>query len=198
MIAKLGNYRFRVARRGRGEDNARMVSAMRFSYADSPLGPLLLGGSDRMLHVVSFADGRGARRPQSGWMRDDDAFVRTVRQIDAYFAGALTEFDLHLVPAGNVFQRAVWQAMRAIPYGETRSYGELAVAAGETVAASRAVGAACGDNPLPIVIPCHRVVGSNKSLTGFGGGIARKKYLLDLEFRVRPPADTLFAALAAR
>lgn len=175
-----------------------MASAMRYCHAESPLGPLLLGGSDRMLHVVSFADGRGARRPQPGWVRDDDAFARTVGQIDAYFAGELTEFNLDLAPAGNPFQLAVWNAMRAIPYGETRSYGELAVAAGETVAASRAVGAACGDNPLPIVVPCHRVVGSDKSLTGFGGGIARKKYLLDLEFRVRPPRDTLFAGLAVR
>jgi methylated-DNA-[protein]-cysteine S-methyltransferase len=174
-----------------------MSPALRYTHLPSPVGPLLLAGIGRTLHIISFADGAGVRKPAADWRRDDSAFALAARQLGEYFAGTRTAFDLELLPAGNAFQMAVWKAMRAIPYGETRSYGELALAAGETLAASRAVGAACGDNPLPVVIPCHRVVGADKSLTGFGGGIARKKFLLDLEFRVRPPADTLFGAARA-
>jgi methylated-DNA-[protein]-cysteine S-methyltransferase len=166
-----------------------------FAHLPSPIGPLLLAGSGEGLRIVSFADGRGARKPLPGWKRDDVAFTETTRQLRAYFEGRLTEFDLPLEPVGNPFQLAVWARMRKIPYGETMSYGDVARAIGEPVSSSRAVGAACGENPLPIVIPCHRVVGAGKSLVGFGGGIERKKFLLDLEFRVCPPKDTLFALM---
>jgi len=166
---------------------------MKFSQIDSPVGPLLLAGPQECLRIVSFAGGRGARRPEPDWHRDDAAFVEVARQIAEYFAGKRTEFSLQFEPRGNPFQRAVWRRMLEIPYGETATYGEVAKSIGETAAASRAVGVACGENPLPIVIPCHRVVGQNGALTGFGGGIWRKKVLLDLEFRVRPPAGTLFA-----
>jgi methylated-DNA-[protein]-cysteine S-methyltransferase len=171
---------------------------LKFTEIDSPVGTLLLAGTDEKLLVVSFAGGRGARRPEPGWRRDDAAFAGAWRQIDEYFAGKRTAFDLPLEPRGNDFQLAVWRRMLAIPYGETATYGEVARDIGQTAAASRAVGEACGQNPLPIVIPCHRVVGANGALTGFGGGIWRKKILLDLEFRVRPPADTLFAQMQGR
>jgi methylated-DNA-[protein]-cysteine S-methyltransferase len=170
-------------------DNA----GMRYSQLDSPIGPLLLGGSDDALCLISFPEGRGARRPEPGWQEDASAFRETSAQLRAYFDGELTEFDLPLTPAGNAFQLRVWQALRHIPYGETVTYGEIAERIGGTPADSRAVGAANAANPLPIVIPCHRVIGVGGKLVGFGGGLATKKYLLDLEFRVRPPRNTLFA-----
>jgi methylated-DNA-[protein]-cysteine S-methyltransferase len=166
----------------------------KFSYLDSPVGPIIVAGSDALLLAVGFTTGQGARRPQTGWQEDPDAFVETRRQFDEYFTGKRTEFTLPFRIGGDAFQHAVWRAMCAIPYGETCTYGEIARQIGETTAASRAVGTACGENPLPIVVPCHRVVGAGGALTGFGGGIATKRYLLELEFRTRPPADTLFAA----
>lgn len=170
-----------------------METAAFYTHAPSPIGPLLLGGSDALLLVVSFPAGHGARKPKPGWIEDRNAFRETIRQLDAWFAGEITEFDLPLAPAGDGFQTKVWNALLAIPYGETRTYGEIARAVGETAAASRAVGVACGQNPLPVVIPCHRVVGAGGALTGFGGGLPTKRFLLDLEFRVRPPAGSLFA-----
>lgn len=107
-----------------------------------------------------------------------------VRQLGEYFAGARTEFDLPLHPHGTSFQRTAWEALRTIPYGETRSYGEQAAKVGDRRKA-RAVGAANGQNPIPIVVPCHRVIGANGHLTGFGGGIETKAWLLDHELRVR-------------
>jgi methylated-DNA-[protein]-cysteine S-methyltransferase len=170
-------------------DNA----GMRYSQLDSPIGPLLLGGSDDALCLISFPDGRGARRPQAGWQEDASAFTQTRAQLQAYFAGELTDFELPLHPVGNRFQLQVWQALRTIPYGETATYGEIAERIGGTTADSRAVGAANAANPLPIVIPCHRVIGAGGKLVGFGGGLATKRQLLDLEFRVRPPEGSLFA-----
>jgi methylated-DNA-[protein]-cysteine S-methyltransferase len=175
-------------------DNRRMRNkAIKYSSIDSPVGPLVVAGGDDMLVAVRFATERRMRRPLPDWQEDDGAFTETRRQIGEFFAGERIEFSLPYRFAGDDFQQAVWQAMCAIPYGETRTYGEIARKIGETTAASRAVGAACGENPLPIVVPCHRVVGSGGALTGFGGGVAIKRFLLDLEFRVRPPADTLFA-----
>lgn len=168
-------------------------TGMRYSQLDSPVGSLLLGGSDDALCLISFPGGRGARRPQAGWLEDTSAFRKTTAQLRAYFAGELTEFDLQLAPAGNSFQLRVWQALRDIPYGETATYGEIAERIGGTPADSRAVGAANAANPLPIVVPCHRVIGAGGKLVGFGGGLATKQCLLDLEFRVRPPRNTLFA-----
>ena len=145
---------------------------------DSPIGPLLLtaeGGRLASLRMAPAAPPDGARRD------DRDAVLIAARaQLDAYFGGARTEFDLPLGAAGTPFQRAVWDALRAIPYGETRSYGELAAAIGRP-GASRAVGLANGRNPIAIVVPCHRVIGADGSLTGFGGGLPRKRFLLGLE-----------------
>jgi methylated-DNA-[protein]-cysteine S-methyltransferase len=164
-----------------------------YSHADTPIGPMLLAGSGERLHVSSFPSGSRARQPRSDWIRDDAALSEPARQLEAYFAGELTQFDLELAPGGNPFQMAVWAELEKIPYGETVSYGDIARRIGEPLTASRAVGSANGANPLPVFIPCHRVIGADNSLVGFGGGLAVKRFLLDLEFRVRPPADTLFA-----
>ena len=151
-----------------------------YSYYDSPVGKLLLAGDESALTLISFPGGKAARQPAPDWLRRNELFTAVKQQLAAYFAGELTEFDLALRPEGTVFQRQVWQALRTIPYAETRSYGEIAAEVGKPEA-SRAVGAANGQNPLPIVIPCHRVIGSKGDLTGFGGGLACKKHLLALE-----------------
>ena len=116
------------------------------------------------------------------WKQDKAPFVEVIRQLQAYFDGELREFDLPLAPEGTEFQLRVWNTLRAIPYGETISYAQLAQKIGDPKAV-RAVGLANGSNPIPIIIPCHRVIGSNGSLTGFGGGLSNKKKLLALESR---------------
>jgi len=151
-----------------------------YAYVDSPVGPLLVAGDDRELHRIAFPSERRAQTPQRDWQRDDAPFAAVRDQLRAYFAGALTRFDLPLRFSGTPFQNAVWQALREIPYGETISYRTLAERIGRPTAC-RAVGAANGANPLPIVIPCHRVIGADGSLTGFGGGIETKRALLELE-----------------
>lgn len=119
-------------------------------------------------------------KPTGNWRRDDDLFREAAKQLRAYFAGELTEFDLPLAPAGTQFQQRVWAELQKIPYGSTINYGELARRVGNPKAA-RAAGAANGSNPISIIIPCHRVIGSNNHLTGYGGGIERKRFLLDFE-----------------
>lgn len=151
-----------------------------YSYYDSPVGKLLLAGDESALTLISFPGGKAARQPAPDWLRRNELFKTVKHQLAAYFAGELTEFDLALRPEGTGFQLLVWQALRQISYADTRSYGDIAALVGKPDA-SRAVGAANGQNPLPIVIPCHRVIGSNGDLTGFGGGLACKKYLLALE-----------------
>lgn len=154
---------------------------MIFRLIDSPIGELLLAGTDASLvSLIGFPDGKGAIRPQPDWMRDDTAFQTAATQLDEYFAGARKSFDLELAPTGTPFQLAVLDELRKIPYGETCSYGDIAERLGKPKAV-RAVGAANGRNPLPIVIPCHRVIGANGSLTGFGGGIDAKRWLLSHE-----------------
>lgn len=157
-----------------------------YDYQDSPIGRLLLAGDGEALTVIGFPSGKGQRRHQSGWQRDEAPLVDAKRQLSAYFAGELQEFDLPLKPEGTEFQRRVWAALRKIPFGETWSYGQLANELGNPKA-SRAVGAANGKNPIPIIIPCHRVIGSTGKLTGFGGGLATKEYLLDMEAQQRAP-----------
>src|SRR5271170_6647660 len=147
---------------------------------ESPIGPLLLAGDERGLHLVHFANGRRPKSPSPAWVEDKNPFKEAIRQLKAYFAGKLTEFELPLVLAGTEFQLLVWRNLQKIPYGETVSYGQLAKRIGKPEA-SRAVGLANGSNPIPIIIPCHRVIGSNGHLTGFGGGIPLKKKLLALE-----------------
>lgn len=159
-------------------------STMHYTFHESPIGPLLMAGNDRVLHVLSFPKGHKKREPLPDWVRDDAILPEHRRQLDEYFAGTRTVFDLPLKPEGSPFQRAVWRELAKIPYGETVSYGEVARRIGEPVSASRAVGAANGDNPIPVIIPCHRVIGADGSLTGFGGGLPVKRFLLDLEDRV--------------
>ena len=155
---------------------------MYYTYATSPIGQLLLAGSADALQVIGFPHGDKARRADIGWERYDEPFKKTARQLNEYFAGDRQEFELDLAPDGTTFQVEVLEALRGIPYGETCTYRDIAVAVGRPKAV-RAVGNANGRNPLPIVIPCHRVIGSDGSLTGFGGGIEAKRYLLDLEQR---------------
>jgi methylated-DNA-[protein]-cysteine S-methyltransferase len=154
----------------------------------SPIGPLTAIRDDGPLVGVLFDDPGRPPDPAVLGRRDDAAFPDVAAQLAEYFAGQRTAFDLELrITAGDGFRRAVWEQMTLIPYGETRSYGDLARALGDRSLA-QAVGVACGRNPLPVVVPCHRVIGADGSLVGFGGGLPRKRFLLDLEQR----ADRLF------
>jgi methylated-DNA-[protein]-cysteine S-methyltransferase len=153
---------------------------MFYTFIDSPLGTLLLAGSRHALKVLGFSRGDKARTADASWQRDDAAFQLVHRQLDEYFAGQRREFDVPLAPDGTDFQRAVWHALTSIPYGTTCSYQDIAVRIDQP-RALRAVGAANGANPIPIIIPCHRVIGADGSLTGFGGGLDSKRWLLDLE-----------------
>ena len=154
--------------------------SMFYTQIESPLGPLLLVADDARLRQILFVNGRHPVKPESSWKEDPTAFSQTIRQLQAYFAGELENFDLQLAPEGTPFQLAVWSSIREIPYGETISYGELARRIGNPNA-SRAVGLANGSNPIAIIIPCHRVIGSNGKLTGYGGGLPIKEKLLALE-----------------
>lgn len=147
---------------------------------DSPYGPLTLVAEDRILCGLYMA-GQRHRPPEEAFGdRDETPFGEAIDQLDAYFEGKLKEFTLQLQLTGTPFQRSVWEQLRLIPYGETRTYGELAHVLGAP-GASRAVGLANGKNPVGIIVPCHRVVGAGGSLTGYGGGLDRKKRLLDFE-----------------
>lgn len=152
-----------------------------FCHIPSPIGALLAVSDGEALCGLYFPEGPKARLPDPAWQPAELAlFQRLGQQLAAYFAGELRAFDLPLSPTGTPFQLSVWDALRGIPYGETRSYGELARALGKPDA-SRAVGLANGSNPIGIVIPCHRVIGKSGALTGFGGGLAAKQHLLALE-----------------
>lgn len=152
-----------------------------YTVTDSPLGPILIAAAADALTHISFLDGTGPVEPAPDWQRDDTPVLRRAAgQLAAYFAGARTRFELPLRPAGTAFQQHVWRALTGIPYGATVSYGELARRIGRP-SASRAVGAANGRNPLPIVVPCHRVVGHDGRLTGYAGGLPIKERLLALE-----------------
>ena len=153
---------------------------MVYDYLESPVGRLLLAAADDGLHHIGFELGRHPVWIGDDWTRDAAPLAAVREQLSAYFAGELQHFDLPLAPQGSAFQLGVWEQLRHIPYGTTISYGELAQRVGDPSAA-RAVGAANGRNPLPIVVPCHRVVGSDGSMTGFGGGIATKRFLLEHE-----------------
>lgn len=164
---------------------------MDYCAVSTPVGCLLLAGDEGGLRTISFQDGSHPVRPAVEWRRTKEPFREAIAQLDAYFAGKLRRFELPLAAEGTPFQREVWSALRTIPYGQTVSYRELACRLGRPLA-SRAVGAANGRNPIPIVIPCHRVVGADGSLTGFGGGLEIKRRLLALECRVGLRPGELF------
>ncbi|MEU0385487.1 methylated-DNA--[protein]-cysteine S-methyltransferase [Streptomyces chartreusis] len=150
------------------------------TVTDSPYGPLTLVADDGVLCGL-YMTGQRHRPPEETFgTRDDTLFAKTEEQLKAYFTGELKEFTVELRLAGTPFQRRVWDQLRRIPYGETRTYGQLADALG-TPTASRAVGLANGRNPIGIIVPCHRVIGANGGLTGYGGGLERKQRLLDFE-----------------
>jgi methylated-DNA-[protein]-cysteine S-methyltransferase len=150
------------------------------TVVDSPCGPLTLVATDGLLSGLYMAQQRHRPAEETFGERDSAPFVEAIRQLDAYFAGELKEFDLSMRLEGTSFQQGVWDQLRQIPYGETRTYGELAEALGNP-AASRAVGLANGRNPIGIIVPCHRVIGSSGRLVGYGGGLDRKQRLLAFE-----------------
>ncbi len=184
-----------------------------YTQVPSPIGPLLLtsdgGALTRLYMTERGADLANADLPAvdlaawdlaavpAGWVRDDDAlpFPKARAQLAAYFAGTRTDFDLPLAPAGTPFQRRVWDALRTIPYGTTTSYGALARQIGDA-GASRAVGLANGRNPIAVIVPCHRVIGANGTLTGYGGGLPRKAALLAFEAAVRRNGPVAFPPIA--
>ena len=153
---------------------------MYYCYQSSPVGKLLLAGDAKGLRMLDFQGGPHATQPKPGWREDRKLFREVIVQLQQYFAGKRREFDAPLSPEGTPFQLQVWRALRGIPYGETLSYGELARRIRKPGAA-RAVGAANGDNPIAIIVPCHRVIGADGSLTGYGGGLGIKQKLLELE-----------------
>jgi methylated-DNA-[protein]-cysteine S-methyltransferase len=176
----------------------RYAAGVRLAYhvMSSPLGLLFLARSERGLRFVDFLERRSLKRafaahaesvPDTRWEPSLLELKPVVDQLDGYFCGNRTSFDLPLDLAGTDFQIKVWRALCAIPYGETRTYGQIARALGQPGAA-RAVGLANNHNPVPIIVPCHRVVGADGTLTGYGGGLPRKRKLLDLEARFARPA----------
>ena len=156
---------------------------MIYTTFDSPIGPLLIAGDGEMVHGLYMQDGRKPFRPRATWQRDDEAFADARAQLDEYFAGERREFDVPIALNGSDYQLRVWRALREIPYGETTSYGALAKKIGDPTGA-RAVGWANGSNRIAIIVPCHRVIGASGKLTGYGGGIDRKMWLLEHESTV--------------
>lgn len=162
------------------------MTTLQYRTMDSPVGLLTLAGRDGKLMHLRMVD-QTYEPSREGWEPDGSAFADAVDQLSAYFAGERTEFDLELDMVGTQFQRRVWDALQTIPYGETCTYGEIARQIGSP-SASRAVGLANGHNPIGIIVPCHRVIGANGSLTGYGGGLDRKRALLELEKSRTTPA----------
>jgi methylated-DNA-[protein]-cysteine S-methyltransferase len=153
-----------------------------WTLMDSPVGDLRIVERDGAITAIEFSPFRDHDgRPRGARADDDPVLLEAVAQLRAYFARELKEFDLPLAPVGSTFQKSVWDQLLLVGYGDTASYGEIARRLGKSNAASRAVGLANGSNPIPIVIPCHRVIGANGTLTGYAGGIERKQTLLELE-----------------
>ena len=165
---------------------------MRYAWHESPIGRLLVAKDEIAVRHVAIPDRDPVRldsprpggerpaepEPEPGWRRDDAGLAREVGELEAYFAGEVREFEMAVEPEGTLFRRKVWAALARIPYGETWSYGALAREAGLSPGAARAVGAANGANPVAIVLPCHRVIGADGRLVGYGGGLDRKAWLL--------------------
>jgi methylated-DNA-[protein]-cysteine S-methyltransferase len=160
-----------------------MSATIWYDELPTPIGVLRLVADAEGLREVWFETGRHRKSPQPDWVRAATPLAEARRQLEEYFAGARTRFELKLHPVGTPFQLAVWEELGRIPYGVTISYAELARRIGQP-AAVRAVGAANGRNPIPVILPCHRVIGSNGSLTGFGGGLPTKRFLLSMEDRI--------------
>ncbi|TIC88101.1 methylated-DNA--[protein]-cysteine S-methyltransferase [Nocardioides sp. GY 10113] len=153
-----------------------------WTVTESPVGPLRVVEHDGAITAIEFSPFRtGDGRPRGERADDHPVLAAAVRQLGEYFAGERRDFDLPLAPMGSPWQRAVWDQLLKVGYGDTASYGEIAARLGKSNAASRAVGTANGANPIPIVIPCHRVIGANGTLTGYAGGVERKQILLGLE-----------------
>ncbi len=153
---------------------------MYYCYLETPIGDLLLAGDEQTLCLLGFPEGSMRREPEPDWIYSEKPFAEAREQLNAYFAGERKSFDLKLNPGGTEFQLQVLDELQKIPYGTTTSYGDIAKRIGRPRAV-RAVGAANGRNPIPIIIPCHRVIGSSGDMTGFGGGIPTKEALIRLE-----------------
>lgn len=153
---------------------------MYYHIVKSPLGPILLAGDEKGLKYVNFMKGKKKLEVPDGWQENKEFFRDVSRQLEAYFSGKLNSFDIKLAPEGTEFQKSVWKALCEIPYGETRTYGEIAKNIGNPKA-SRAVGLANNRNPIAIIVPCHRVIGANGKLTGYASGLDIKAFLLRLE-----------------
>lgn len=151
-----------------------------YCYYQSPIGKLLLIGSEGLLEELHFPNTVEQIQIPKDWQNDETCFIDILQQLAEYFAGNRKKFDLQIAPKGTAFQKRVWQELQKIPFGQTASYGEIAKRVGNSKA-SRAVGMANGKNPIPIIVPCHRVIGKDGSLTGFGGGLDVKRQLLQLE-----------------
>ena len=158
---------------------------MNYDWVESPVGDLLVAADHDAVRMIAFREGRHPGKVAEGWAEGGTLVAEAKRQLDEYFKGRRRRFDLPLAPFGTPFQLRAWKALRDIPYGATRSYGEQARALGQPRAV-RAVGAANGRNPIAIVVPCHRVIGGDGRLTGYGGGLDVKQYLLDLEHARQP------------
>lgn len=158
------------------------VTTMEYDFLQTPIGRLLLVADEQGLREIDFPSAGQNARIDPGWRRNDRHLGVAIEQLNAWFAGHRLAFDVPLAARGTDFRKSVWSELTRIPYGETISYGELARRIGKP-RASRAVGTANGANPLPIIVPCHRVIGSNGQLTGFSGGLAIKQWLLDHERR---------------
>lgn len=158
----------------------------------SPVGAFFVAGTDTALHMTSFSSGLQKREPQDGWIEDAAPLAYAIAPLEQYFSGDPVDFKMLIAPKGTAFQLSVWAALQNIPYGQTASYGDIARKIGKP-GASRAVGGANNANPLPVIIPCHRVIGADGSLTGFGGGLDAKVALLELEgITLQTPQLSLF------
>lgn len=151
-----------------------------YTYMDTPLGLLFLAGCVHGLRMISFPSGSQTRRPLPEWQADKNMFAQAQNELAAYFEGSLHKFTAPIILEGSDFQKQVWAALLSVPFGELASYGDIAKTLGKPGAA-RAVGGANNANPIPIIVPCHRIIGADKSLTGFGGGLPTKQFLLNHE-----------------
>jgi len=162
-----------------------------YEYLSSPVGQFLVAGTETSLHFTGFTTGYQQRPPKNDWRRDTAPLQYALPSFGAYFAGEPIEFDIPISPKGTAFQMAVWDALRDVTYGQTASYGDIAIKLGKP-GASRAVGGANNKNHLPIIIPCHRIIGADGSMTSFGGGVEAKIKLLKLEGIETEPVQLSF------